>query len=67
MNCGIKLTGAAFVLGVGVSLAACSTGDGAANQMASCKGGYPNGGGIKDMSPYSPNAGSFQPDCESKG
>lgn len=68
MDRGIKLAGAALLLGVGVSLAACSgAGDGAANQIASCKGGYPDGGGIKDMSPYSPNAGSFQPDCESKG
>jgi hypothetical protein len=31
---------------------------------AQCKGGYPDGGGIQDMSPYSPNAGSHQPDCE---
>ena len=44
---------------------ACS-GTGASNQVASCKGGYPDGGGIKDMSPYSRNAGSFQPDCEGR-
>jgi hypothetical protein len=68
MNRGIKLAGIALVLGAGTALAACSsTGDGVGNQVASCKGGYPDGGGIKDMSPYSPNAGSFQPDCEGRG
>lgn len=33
---------------------------------AQCQGGYPDGGGIQDMSPYSPNAGSHQPDCVGK-
>ncbi|MGH6894306.1 MAG: hypothetical protein ACREEP_18825 [Dongiaceae bacterium] len=68
MDRGIELAGAVILLGVGVSLAACrSTGDGHGHQIASCEGGYPDGGGIKDLSPDSPNAGSFQPDCESKG
>ena len=63
MDRAIKLAAA---LALGVSLVACSsTGDGYSNQVASCKGGYPDGGGISDMSPYSPNAGSFQPDCDS--
>jgi hypothetical protein len=67
MNRGIKLAGIALALSAGMALAACSSaGDGVANQVASCKGGYPDGGGIKDMSPYSPNAGSFQPDCEGR-
>jgi hypothetical protein len=64
MDRGIKLACSAVLLGATLSLAACaSSGD----QVASCKGGYPDGGGIKDMSPYSPNAGSFQPDCEGRG
>lgn len=67
MDRGIKHVGRIVLLGVTVALAACSTGAGAGNQVASCKGGYPDGGGIKDMSPYSPNAGSFQPDCEGRG
>jgi hypothetical protein len=29
-------------------------------------GAAPDGGGIQDMSPYSPNAGSHQPDCEGR-
>lgn len=33
---------------------------------ARCQGGYPDGGGIADMRPYSGNAGGFQPDCEGK-
>jgi hypothetical protein len=37
---------------------------GCTTYSAQCKGGYPDGGGISNMSPYSPNAGSFQPDCE---
>jgi hypothetical protein len=68
MNRGIKFAGIALMLGAGVALAACSsTGDGVGNQMAACKGGYPDGAGIKDMSPYSPNADPFQPDCEGRG
>ena len=64
----IKIAGTALLLGTTIALAACSSsGDGVGNQMASCKGGYPDGGGIKDMSPYSSNPGSFQPDCESRG
>jgi hypothetical protein len=67
MDRGIKLAGAAILLGAGVALAACgSTGDGVGNQVAACKGGYPDGGGIKDMSPYSPNANPYQPDCEAR-
>jgi len=65
MDRGIKLACSAVLLGATLALAACS-GTGASNQVASCKGGYPDGGGIKDMSPYSPNAGSFQPDCEGR-
>ena len=68
MDRGIKLACGAVLLGATFALAACSnSGDGVGNQFASCKGGYPDGGGIKDMSPYSPNAGSFQPDCEGRG
>ena len=68
MDRGIKHAFRVVLLGATVVLAACSTaGAGAGNQVASCKGGYPDGGGIKDMSPYSPNAGSFQPDCEGRG
>lgn len=67
MNRGIKLAGMALLLGTGVALAACSSGgDGVGNQVATCKGGYPDGGGIKDMSPYSPNANPYQPDCEGR-
>lgn len=39
---------------------------GCATHAGQCKGGYPDGGGISNMSPYSPSAGSFQPDCEGK-
>jgi hypothetical protein len=39
---------------------------GCTTYSAQCKGGYPDGGGIQDMSPYSPNAGSHQPDCEGR-
>jgi hypothetical protein len=67
MNRGIKLAGMALLLGTGVALAACSSGgDGVGTQVATCKGGYPDGGGIKDMSPYSPNANPYQPDCEGR-
>ncbi|HEV8389164.1 MAG TPA: hypothetical protein VGQ35_04930 [Dongiaceae bacterium] len=67
MNRGIKLVGIALALGAGVALSACSSsGEGFGHQVASCKGGYPDGGGIKDMSPYSPNADPYQPDCEGK-
>lgn len=68
MNRGLKLASMALLLGTGVALAACSsTGDGVGSQFAGCTGGYPDGGGIQDMSPYSPSAGSFQPDCEGRG
>lgn len=68
MNRGIKLACSAMLLGATVALAACSSsGDGAGNQVAACKGGYPDGGGISNMSPYSPNANPFQPDCEGRG
>ena len=50
--CTGALLGAALLLAAG-----CTT------YSAQCQGGYPDGGGISDMSPYSPNAGSFQPDC----
>jgi hypothetical protein len=67
MDRGLKLAGMALLLSASVTLAACSsTGDGVGSQFAGCTGGYPDGGGIKDMSPYSPNAGSFQPDCEQR-
>ena len=65
MNRGIKLACSAVLVGATFALAACSSsGDGVGNQFASCKGGYPDGGGIQDMSPYSSNPGSHQPDCE---
>jgi len=67
MKRGIELAAIALLFGIGATLGACSsTGNGYANQIASCKGGYPDGGGIKDMSPYSPNADPYQPDCEGK-
>ena len=44
------------LLGAALLLAA-----GCATHSAQCKGGYPDGGGIQDMSPYSPNAGSHSP------
>jgi hypothetical protein len=53
--CTGALLGAALLL-----VAACTT------HTAQCQGGYPDGGGIQDMSPYSPNPGSHQPDCEGK-
>jgi hypothetical protein len=64
MDRGIKLACSAVLLGATFALAACSS---SSEQVASCKGGYPDGGGIKDMSPYSPNANPFQPDCEGRG
>ncbi|WP_119303761.1 hypothetical protein [Dongia deserti] len=68
MNRGLKLAGTALLLSAGVALAACSsTGDEVGSQFAGCTGGYPDGGGITDMSPYSTNPGSFQPDCEGRG
>ncbi|WP_119303757.1 hypothetical protein [Dongia deserti] len=48
------------LLGAALLLAGCTTYGG------TCQGGYPDGGGVTDMSPYSGNAGSFQPDCEGK-
>ena len=66
MHRGIKLAGIALMLGSGVALAACSSsGSGVGSQIASCKGGYPDGGAITDMSPYSPNANPSPPPCES--
>jgi ABC-type enterobactin transport system permease subunit len=53
--CTGALLGAALLL-----VAACTT------HTAQCKGGYPDGGGIQDMSPYSPSPGSHQPACEPK-
>ena len=53
--CTGALLGAALLLAAG-----CTT------HSAQCKGGYPDGGGIHDMSPYSPNAGSHTPDCEGR-
>ena len=67
MNRGMKLACSAVLLGATLALGACSSSGGAGNEIASCKGGYPDGGGIKDMSPYSPNADSYQPDCEGRG
>lgn len=68
MDRGLKLAGMALLLGAGVALAACaSDGDGVGNEIAGCTGGYPDGGGISNMSPYSPNAGPYQPDCEGRG
>ena len=68
MNHGLKLAGMALLLGTGLALAACSSsGEGVGSQFAGCTGGYPDGGGIQDMSPYSPNPRSYQPDCEGKG
>jgi hypothetical protein len=68
MDRGLKLAGMALLLGAGVALAACSgDGDGVGSQFAGCTGGYPDGGGISNMSPYSPNANPYQPDCEGRG
>ena len=48
-----------LVLGAALLLVAgCTTSSG------QCKGGYPDGGGISNMSPYSPSADPYQPDCE---
>ncbi len=67
MNRGLKRAGVAFLLGASVALAGCSsTGDGVGSQFAGCTGGYPDGGGITNMSPYSPNANPFQPDCQGR-
>jgi hypothetical protein len=54
-----KLVYTGLVLGAALLLVA-----GCTTYGAQCKGGYPDGGGISNMSPYSPSAGSFQPDCE---
>jgi len=69
MNRGIKRAGIAILLGTGLAISACSSTGGPtpAHQIASCKGGYPDGGSIMDMSPYSPHADPFHPPCESKG
>lgn len=68
MDRGLKLASMALLLGAGVALAACSsTGDGVGSQFAGCTGGYPDGGGISNMSPYSPNANPYQPDCQGRG
>jgi hypothetical protein len=62
MDRGIKRACSVALLVVGVALAGC-----AGNQFAGCSGGYPDGGGISNMSPYSPNANPYQPDCEGRG
>lgn len=62
MDRGLKLAVVALLLGTGLALSACTT-----SQFAGCSGGYPDGSGIQDMSPYSPNARSYQPDCTGKG
>ncbi|MEZ5831250.1 MAG: hypothetical protein R3D05_08710 [Dongiaceae bacterium] len=65
---GLKLAGIALVLCAGFALASCSSsGGGVANEIASCTGGYPDGGGVTNMSPYSPNANPYQPDCQGRG
>lgn len=57
----LKLVRTGALLGASLLLlAACAT------HSAQCKGGYPDGGGIQDMSNYSPNAGSHTPDCEGR-
>ena len=66
MDRGLKPAGIALLLGAGLALTACA-GDGPRSQSAGCIGGSPDGGGITDMSPYSPSAGSFQPDCQGRG
>lgn len=67
MTRGIKLAAVALLFGIGAALGACSTnGQGYAHEVASCTGAYPSGGGIMNMSPYSPNADPFQPDCEAR-
>jgi hypothetical protein len=53
--CTGALLGAALLLAAG-----CTTYGGR------CIGGYPDGAGISNMSPYSPNAGSYQPPCEGR-
>lgn len=64
MNRHIKFAGIALLASLGLALAACSsTGATSAYQVASCKGGYPDAGGIMNMSPYSPNADPYQPPC----
>jgi hypothetical protein len=52
---------AGVLLGVALLLAAGCTTYGAA-----CKGGYPDGAGISNMSPYSGNPGYYQPPCTSR-
>ena len=67
MDRGLRIAGLALLLGAGAVLAGCSSsGDGVGSQFAGCTGGYPDGGGITDMSPYSPSSGAFQPDCEGR-
>jgi hypothetical protein len=53
--------GAGVLLGTALLLAASCTTYG-----AHCKGGYPDAGGITNMGPYSNNAGSYQPHCDSR-
>lgn len=67
MDRGLKSAALVLLLGFGTAMAGCASGGGDGNQVASCKGGYPDGGGISNMSPYSPNADPFQPDCEGRG
>lgn len=65
MDRGLKRASLALLVIAGAALAGCSSaGDGVGSQFAGCTGGYPDGGGIQDMSPYSPNARSYQPDCQ---
>ncbi|MEZ5831254.1 MAG: hypothetical protein R3D05_08730 [Dongiaceae bacterium] len=52
--CTGALLGAALLL-----VAGCTTYGG------SCTGGYPDGGGVSNMSPYSPNAGVHS-ECKGK-
>jgi hypothetical protein len=53
--CTGALLGAALLLAAG-----CTT------QGGQCRGGYPDGAGISNMSPYSPNADPYQPPCEGR-
>ena len=54
--CAYALVGATLLLAAGCAGA----------QSGQCKGGYPDGGGISNMSPYSPNANPYTPPCTPK-
>ena len=54
--CGCAVLGAALLLAAGCTGA----------KSGQCKGGYPDAGGISNMSPYSPNAGPYTPPCAPK-